>query len=268
MALLSTNELRKAQLLQLSILKELDKICRKNNISYFLSDGTLLGAIRHNGFIPWDDDLDVGMTRENYQYFCKIIETHLPENIFFQTAKNDKGYGLSFAKLRLKGTKWLEKGTEDCSFKTGIYIDIFPFDDVCHNILFQKIKCYLHNKIEYILYKKSYPHIHSSTIIKGVCVGCLYIIPKQVWLFILSLLEKKNKKSSKSSRYNFGRFFDIMVDKSVYEDLVLHKFEDGEFYIPRHYDLVLTKLFGDYMALPPIEKRKTHGIVAWDFGNY
>ena len=129
--ILKNNDLRKAQLLMLKILKEIHNICVKNNIKYFLSDGTLIGAIRHNGFIPWDDDLDIGMLREDYEKFCSIAQEELPEEFVLQTQKTDKGYGLQFGKVILKNTIWIEKVAKNTKRDySGLYIDIFPYDKI------------------------------------------------------------------------------------------------------------------------------------------
>lgn len=121
--------LRKAQLRMLDILIEVDKICRKHNIPYWLDGGTLLGAVRHGGFIPWDDDLDIAMTRKDYLKFCKIVVNSLPDNLTFQNDKNDPNYFLKFAKVRDKNSFFDDPLYKNKNLKfNGIYIDIFPLE--------------------------------------------------------------------------------------------------------------------------------------------
>lgn len=103
--------LRKVQLTQLEILKEVDRICTKHGIKYWLSGGTQLGAVRHNGFIPWDDDLDIDMMREDFNRFLKIARTELQESYYLQDWFTEKAYGLPFAKIRKNNTLFVEAGS-------------------------------------------------------------------------------------------------------------------------------------------------------------
>ena len=113
---------------QLIIAREIKRICDENNIKYFIIAGTLLGAVRHGGFIPWDDDMDIGMLREDYEKFLEIAKKDLGDDFFLQTPETDKSYGLNFAKVLLKGTVLMEESTASNNAKKGIFVDIFPFD--------------------------------------------------------------------------------------------------------------------------------------------
>ena len=120
--------LRKVQLLQLKIAKEIKRICDKNNIDYILDSGTLLGAVRHKGFIPWDDDMDIAMTREEYNRFIDVAKIELGEEYFLQTWDTDNNYPMPFAKVRLNDTRYIENVFENANMHQGIYVDIFPYD--------------------------------------------------------------------------------------------------------------------------------------------
>ena len=141
---ITLEDLRKMQLLQLSIFKEFDLICRKNGIKYTLCGGSLLGAIRHGGFIPWDDDIDVTMLRADYEKFSMLCKNELDnERFFFQTMETDEEYRLMYGKIILKGTSFVRTGYEKSKAKNGIFIDIFPRDNVSDNMIKRSLQSIL-----------------------------------------------------------------------------------------------------------------------------
>ena len=273
---ISNKDLRKAQLLMLKILKEVHKICEENNIKYFLSDGTLIGAIRHQGFIPWDDDLDIGMLREDYEKFCKIAPQILSENFILQNFQTDKGYGLQFGKVILKNTVWIEKVAKNTNRQwSGIYIDIFPYDNITENKKIQKLINRLYIFIqELILIKFKYINISNyesmakklKYVLKKIY---LCTISKKLLIYIRDSICKRylNKSKTLVTKYG-GNFYKNQNPYNFYKDLTLQNFEDTSFYIPKNYDKILKNLYGNYMEIPPIEKQRQHGIEYFDFGNY
>ena len=273
---ISNKDLRKAQLLMLKILKEVHKICEENNIKYFLSDGTLIGAIRHQGFIPWDDDLDIGMLREDYEKFCKIAPQILSENFILQNFQTDKGYGLQFGKVILKNTVWIEKVAKNTNRQwSGIYIDIFPYDNITENKKMQKLINRLYIFIQgLILIKFKYINISNyesmakklKYVLKKIY---LCTISKKLLIYIRDSICKRylNKSKSLVTKYG-GNFYKNQNPYNFYKDLTLQNFEDTSFYIPKNYDKILKNLYGNYMEIPPIEKQRQHGIEYFDFGNY
>ena len=273
---ISNKDLRKAQLLMLKILKEVHKICEENNIKYFLSDGTLIGAIRHQGFIPWDDDLDIGMLREDYEKFCKIAPQILSENFILQNFQTDKGYGLQFGKVILKNTVWIEKVAKNTNRQwSGIYIDIFPYDNITENKKMQKLINRLYIFIQgLILIKFKYINISNyesmakklKYVLKKIY---LCTISKKLLIYIRDSICKRylNKSNTLVTKYG-GNFYKNQNPYNIYKDLTLQTFEDTSFYIPKNYDKILKNLYGNYMEIPPIEKQRQHGIEYFDFGNY
>ena len=117
---LNEEETRKMHNIQLEMMIELDKICRKHNIKYILEGGSLLGAVRHKGFIPWDNDMDVRMLRPDYERFCEIANKELPQGIFFQSYNTDPGYPWLYGKLRKQGTKAVRLGQDRLKMESGI----------------------------------------------------------------------------------------------------------------------------------------------------
>ena len=114
--------------LQLEIAKNIKNVCEENNIEYFMVGGTLLGAVRHKGFIPWDDDIDLGMTTENFEKFLEVAPKCLDNRFFLQTSATDSFYFNSFAKVRLNNTHMQEKVTRETKMHDGIFVDIFSYD--------------------------------------------------------------------------------------------------------------------------------------------
>ena len=123
-------EFRRMQLLELELLIELDRVCRAHDIKYCIICGTLLGAVRHKGFIPWDDDADIGMLREEYEKFKQVANELDQEICFFQDHSTDPEYRWGYGKLRKTGTRFIRAGQEHLKCQTGVFIDIFPMDDI------------------------------------------------------------------------------------------------------------------------------------------
>jgi lipopolysaccharide cholinephosphotransferase len=126
-------DLERLQRHQLQVALHVRNLCERHGIRYFLVAGTLLGAVRHQGFIPWDDDLDIGMLREDYDRFIELAQNELPEDYFVQTYMSDPFMPLPYAKIRVNGTVLREVASRDCQWHSGIFIDIFPFDGVPAN---------------------------------------------------------------------------------------------------------------------------------------
>ena len=132
--------LRQIQMVQLEMLEEVDRICKKCNIHYNIIAGTLLGAVRHGGYIPWDDDADVAMLREEYEKFRKACKTELDTSRFeFQDDRRTRGYRWGYGKLRRKGTLFLREFQEHMPYFQGIFIDVFPLDSVPDNYFLRSI---------------------------------------------------------------------------------------------------------------------------------
>ena len=220
--------LRRQQLVMLDMVKVLDGICRKHGIPYFLYGGTLLGAVRHNGFIPWDDDLDVGLMRKDYLRLMQVLPDELPPHIVLQTNKTDKNYFYFFAKLR-DTRSFLDEGAYDRAFKyRGIFIDIFPFDKLQLPLQTFKIQSYA-----YTLYRAG----NGSE----------------------SALRKIRKLTGgKTLTYDFGIPFHVVYDEKDIFPLSTHVFEDVELSVPGNSHHMLQSQFGDYMKLPDLDKVEQH----------
>ncbi len=146
------DELRRLQLMLLDCLVEVDRVCRANNIRYCIAYGTLLGAIRSKGFIPWDDDVDVVMTREEYDKFTRVANQLNPSICFFQDNDTEASYPWGYGKIRRTGTTYIRVGQEHLKHRTGFRMDVFPMDDLPTSLLGQKVFygiCFVLRKLTY-----------------------------------------------------------------------------------------------------------------------
>lgn len=243
--------LRKIQENELELLKILDKICKENNIRYSLAFGSVLGAIRHDGFIPWDDDADVVMEYGQYKKFAKISKDYFQNDYFLQDSDTEKETPFIFSKVRKNNTKMFDGLADNLNINQGIWVDIFLLVNACKSKfgikiqnafvqLYQSLKC----KYLYVNDKANY----KVSIIKKI----LYNLPNPVY----RLIEKvvfwiiRNIGSNKSDKYfnlsNDGLNISI-VPKIWFDDTICITFEDVELQIPKEWDAYLKFLYGDYM---------------------
>lgn len=238
----------------LVILEEFDRVCRQLNIPYVLFAGTMLGAVRHQGFIPWDDDVDVMMLRSDYDRFLSEAEKILDHNKFFLQKEFSLHWPMFFSKLRLNGTTCLEKvHLKDPSTHQGVYIDIFPCDAACKSELGRRIQ-FLASKVVIAksLDRRGYD---TNSRIKQLFLVLCRILPYKPFL---KLVKHGNPNSSMVHSFLGGarsysknvylrRFFSNRIDVEF----------EGKYYpISAEYDTLLKTLYADYMQIPPPEARK------------
>lgn len=259
-------QLRDVQLIQLEMLREVKGICQKNDIEFFLVAGTLLGAVRHSGFIPWDDDLDIGMTKDNYIKFLKIAPDYLKNDFFLQNYETDNNFGAIFSKIRKKNTLYTEKNASNSGAKDGIFIDIFCFSDTPEKQnLFEK-QMYIYKRL--LLLKQGYIFWDKFNFKKNVLYKSLEIISKLISKKkLISRIEKiiffENINSTKCVNYGGAYNFDKeIMKKSSAENIIYLKFENEQMPVPSDYQSILENIYGDFMKYPPMEERNNrHGII-------
>jgi lipopolysaccharide cholinephosphotransferase len=269
-------QLKRIQKVQLELALEVKRVCEKHQIIFFLAGGTLLGAVRHHGFIPWDDDLDIGMMRNEYDKFIRIAQDELSPQYFLQTWETDKFFGLPFAKIRKNATKFVEKNATKVNSHNGIYIDIFPFDNVPASTSLQKKQ----NRSTYILKrfilaKDGYEvWAAENSLIKRFVYSLISFLAHFISLKFLihSLLKQMTKYnnvytediSSIGSSYGY---FKQIFKRELFDDLIELNFENNQLPCPKNYDEYLKHIYGDYMTLPLENKRyNRHSVVEIDFG--
>ncbi len=259
---LSEEELKKLQLVELELLVEVDRICRKHGILYSIDGGTLLGAIRHGGFIPWDDDADIIMVRSEYEKFKSVCKQELDDSRFyFQDLDSTPGYRWGYGKLRRKDSSFIRLNQEHMPYEQGIFMDIFICDNVPENYQLRKL-C---NFVSF-LYRKVFWSAVGKETEKGarkILFRVLYLIPeKALKKNYQRYIKHRNKRNSKwvkcltfpacNKTYGYKREW--------YEDTVDITFENVVLKGSRKYEEYLEFLYGDYMTLPPIEERKVHPV--------
>lgn len=257
--------LRQIQMIQLEMLVEVDRICKKCGIKYTIIAGTLLGAVRHSGYIPWDDDADVALLRPEYEKFRQAVKTELDTSRFyFQDNRRTKGYRWGYGKLRRKHTLFLREHQEHMPYKQGIFIDIFPLDGVPDNYIMRSIKNFECFCVRKILWSKVGQRAERN-ILKRQWYRLLAAIPEdRIWNYYYKMVVRANRKKTRMVRiltfptpnreYGYYRnWYENSMD-TMFEGKILQGIKD--------YDSYLSFKFGEYMKLPPVEKRKIHPVSA------
>lgn len=263
-------KLQEIHSIQLNMALETKRICENNNINYIIIAGTLLGAVRHKGFIPWDEDIDIGMLRPDYDKFIQLAKNELNNDYFLQTWDTDFDYAYPFAKIRKKGTILIESVTASININHGIFIDIFPFDNIPNCIIkqkYQNIITYVLKRL--ILAKKNYKVWNSGINIKFFLYKIFKIIAKplkyeKLIKILVNFMTKYNSTCTKKVVL-FGGSYGYKkesIDRNLITDTIKISFENNFFLCPRNYDSYLKQFYGDYMKLPPFYKRyNRHGVV-------
>lgn len=251
------NNLEKLHLVQVEILDEIVRICDKHNLTYFLVYGTLLGAVRHGYFIPWDDDLDIGMPRKDYDKFIEIAKTELNDKYYLQDISTDDKYWQNFLKIRKNNTLFDETMLENIETHKGIFVDIFPFDNLKSDGFFFNIKwSILKNLFNFCLY---YRGIYKKEYVNHFNFCKIFSIFKMK--NILKFCYKYMKSSENKETKYFAEFASeekVFYNKEWILPVKEIKFGDKIYNCPNNNDMFLKTLYGDYMKLPPVEKRVTH----------
>lgn len=266
-------QLKRLQRLGLEMLIEVDRICRKNDIVYEMDGGTLLGAVRHKGFIPWDDDVDIRMLRDDYDRFCKACETDLDTSRFFlQNYNTDPEYRWGYGKILRKDTDFRRLGQDMLKMKRGVFLDIFNCDNMPRKGLektWYNARCFFYRKIGYapigaesdknLFYKALYSllqHIPISVIRKGFD-RLAYQYNDQKTYYV------------RTPGWYYSQEDDGYLRRWM-DDTCELEFEGHMFLAPKDYDGYLTQLYGrDYMTPPPKEKQIPQTYASYmDLGNF
>lgn len=249
--------LRAAQLRMLEILKVIDYICKKHNIIYWLDGGTMIGCVRHKGFIPWDDDLDIAIFEEDYEHLLAVLREELPPQYRVESPSNNKNFAFNFAKV-VDSRSYVEQAEDEWTPRagiTGLWVDIFPMIHGNRPI----------RKIVEPIYGRCFRQIHNLEDIKHKKVIAYALYPLALLVLgcakIATLFISKDKCVNS---YGAGKGYAQYATRhrSWVVPTINMQFEDGVFPMPHNYDAYLTVMYGNYMQVPPKEKRSIHlGII-------
>lgn len=258
--------LKKLQNKQFEVLSIFARVCEENSLRYFLDGGTLLGAVRHKGFIPWDDDLDVGMPRDDYEKFCEIAKDVLPDSLFWQTYYTDSNYPNAFGKLRVRNTVFEEEIYARSKIRGGIFIDVLPFDNYPDKIMQQicqgiQIEIYKHlllakHKVRPWLGMKGMKRAFKKLEYVMFVPFTVFVKHEKVIDYYEKCLKKYNCIDTKFVKEPDLRYGKVVVPNSCVKEFIKLDFETQQFLCPKDYEAFLRKLYGDYMKLPPEDQRE------------
>ena len=255
---ISIEELKK---IQINILDYVDQFCRENKINYWLSYGSLLGAVRHKGYIPWDDDIDIGMLRDDYERFIAIFNK---KNNKYRVCDYsiDHDWPLPYGKI-LDTTTLMYEPDKKSGITTAVFVDLFIYDDAPNNK--QKLKRAFKKRTIYRklhlwqTYKEAYNQERKKyNFIRYPIHLFLQLFPKNYFLKRILKIEVMFRNNASNKVASISDQGNYVFDKNVLEELTELEFEGKKFYAPQNYDLVLRTFYGDYMKLPPKEKRVSH----------
>ena len=246
---------------EFEILKCFVDVCKKLNLTYFLVCGSALGAVKYQGFIPWDDDIDVAMPRKDYEVFCEKAQKYLPDNIFVQNYRTDFKFPQVFCKLRNSDTTYIEETASKLNINHGIFIDVFPLDGYPQNVfsrgVFEAKKRFFQSAL---LSAYSIQRTGKSQILYKIY--CFFRINEKSYN-IVKCFEKmicQYKWEYSSIIANHGNWQGKLeyAPKEQYGNGVMAIFEGLEVRIPEMYDEYLTQKYGNWRENPPIEKQQGH----------
>ena len=264
------------QKMQIAYLREVDRICKKHNIKYYLGGGTLLGAIRHNGFIPWDDDSDIMMPREDYDKFAKVVVDELPEGMTFESHKTDKNCFYEFNKLRVQNTMFAtELAKNHTDINVGIPFDIFAHDKSANSAWGRKLHLAMTVFTRaLVLNKWNHRKVDNGSRLQSAVTNFFVkIFPLRFSFFLMehTITFFKRKKNAKYLYDGTGKnVYNGFFDAGILNEETTHVFEGYEFPVPKRYDDYLKFIFGEnYMEYPPLSTRiGCHEIVLMDLAKF
>lgn len=270
---LYNGKLKHIREMELELLREIDRICRNNKIQYFLSGGTMLGAVRHKGFIPWDDDIDIAMLRDDYERFKQACIEQLPKKYKYQSYTNKDGYHYFFDRITINETYFSTKYSDKFDMQKGISTDIFVFDKTSDKKFFQKLHFSLLMKLRLVMNVRwiNQPRKDKSYLLSKILLPVLRLFSMDTYSKwydkLLRFYEKKNTSTVLAPATDHK--WRGVMPKVWFEKVTDAPFENVMSYIPTGYDSYLKQWYcEDYMELLPLSMRiGSHDFYRLDIGN-
>ncbi len=265
---ITAEQLRALQLKQVEALIEIDRVCRQHNLRYYLAYGTLLGALRHKGFIPWDDDLDIMMPRKDYEMLLQNGPQWIGEGFFLQNYRTTPECSCQITELRVDGTVMKQRSSQSLDMHHGIFIDILPMDYISPNLYKRSIDRFCLRALMTMCYAKfgSYPTKNPLFALSARILSSLFPMTT-----LRPMTEKVSLKYEKRptgmvcaplSPYALCTITKDVLPEELFGEPTMISFEGHMFCAPQHPDKILKKIYGDYMSLPPEDQRQLrHTIV-------
>jgi len=258
----------KLRKIELEILDEIVRICKKHELNYIITAGTLIGAVRHKGFIPWDDDIDIALPRKDFDKLINICKEELDEKFYLDCPDTNNKYWLPLFKIRKKNTIYEEKFQGDYKGCKGIWVDILPLDNTEeNNTLFLKIQAGIVNELRYaIALKCKFEKLRQLNSFKRwlrlIYIYALTMLPvktlTKLQQKIMTLNKNHNSKYVVNLASKYGYKKQTFLREKVFPVSEI-KFEQKIYNAPNDVDYFLSTIYGsDYMQIPPIEKQETH----------
>lgn len=272
------DELRGLQMVELGILREIDRVCREYGIRYFLDSGTLLGAVRHGGFIPWDDDVDVGMLRPDYERFLEVAPKALGEGYVVCEPRANPCCAGMFAKVWKRGTKFFTAETMEAGIDQGIFVDVFPYD-VLHadeNVAARQLRwCRAWQSASYLLHARHVTVPHGGVLgvlERGACAvahaGSKMLLSHKRVVDLFEAWALRGVDQPGDDYMNMAYVTDSAFPEDVLAPASEMLFEGFSFFAPAQVESYLERAYGSsWRELPPVEERRNHAPIELDFGS-
>lgn len=264
---MKNNDLNKIHTALLFMAGCLDEICKEHHINYTVDGGTMIGIIRHNGFIPWDDDMDVHMLRSDYERFIELIESNIDSRFKIVNLNNTKNYYHCHAKFLLKDSQVIQYEHKNSDEAQELFIDVFPYDNAPTNKFLQitqKWKCYVLGKAIFLRGNFIKEKNIQNTILDYLILKLMKNMTRDE---LINRVEKESQKYNGTETglvaYMTGSkkgYEHTLSPKDLHEDTIYMNFEDIRLLCVRNYDYLLRLQFGDYMVIPPVENRVDHNM--------
>ena len=265
------HDIKDLQKIELEMLDELVRVSEKYHLTYYMNFGTLLGAVRHKGFIPWDDDMDIVYFRNDYETLRKVIKEEIGPDYFVQDCFTDPGHPDGVIRIRKKGTKYIPEAVSHMNLKEyGIWIDVYPIDNVgnTHSIKFF-IQAYINKEIitRFVFYR-SFVKCKGMVPWKILIHYLSMVFPLKWWISLRDWIYQWDRNDASEFCIIYPQNYSwraTYVPRAAYGEPVKLEFEGKKYNCPNNYELILRTMYGDYMKLPPKEEQVPHSrAIVWE----